>query len=106
MTNVEAVFLDVGGVFSLPAVADAVRYLAEHGAEGTPETVERCHYHGIAAYDVAEGGEPERSVAYLTGFLGGAGLGADHVPGFAAAIRVRGWQPAIRASLEALPRLA
>ena len=106
MTNVEAVFLDVGGVFSLPTVADVGRYLAERGAEGTPETVERCHYHGMAAYDVAEGGEPERSAAYATGFLAGAGLGAEHAPGLVAAIRVRGWQPVIRTSLEALPRLA
>jgi putative hydrolase of the HAD superfamily len=44
--------------------------------------------------------------AYLAGFLEAAGLGADLVDDFNAAIRPTGWQPAIRSSLEALPALA
>jgi putative hydrolase of the HAD superfamily len=105
MTSIEAVFLDVGGVLTLPAVAEAARFLAEHGAEGTPEAVERLHYHGMLALDEATGsvraGRP-----YLTGFLEAAGLSADLVGEFDAAIRSAGWQPAIRSSLEALPALA
>ena len=34
-----AVFLDVGGVLTLPAVAEVARFLTAHGAEGTPEEV-------------------------------------------------------------------
>ena len=40
------------------------------------------------------------------GFLEAAGLSADLVGAFDAAIRPAGWQPAIRSSLEALPALA
>lgn len=43
---------------------------------------------------------------YLMGFLEAAGLSADLVGAFDAAIRPAGWQPAIRSSLEALPALA
>lgn len=39
MTSIEAVFLDIGGVLTLPAVAEAARFLTAHGAEGTPEEV-------------------------------------------------------------------
>ena len=105
MTSIEAVFLDVGGVLTLPAVAEAARFLAEHGAEGTPEAVERLHYHGMLAYDAAA--DSARSGRhYLTGFLEAAGLGADLTGALDAAIRTTGWQPAIRSSLDALPALA
>jgi len=102
MASIEAVFLDVGGVITLPAVAESARFLAAHGAEGTPEAVERLHYHGMLAHD--EAGATGR--AYLSGFLEAAGLSRDLVPEFDAAIRPAGWQPAIRSSLEALPALA
>jgi putative hydrolase of the HAD superfamily len=102
MASIEAVFLDVGGVLTLPAVAQAAGFLAEHGAEGTPEAVERLHYHGMVAHDAAAGS----GRAYLGGFLEAAGLSADLVDEFNAAIRPTGWQPAIRSSLEALPALA
>jgi putative hydrolase of the HAD superfamily len=102
MASIEAVFLDVGGVLTLPAVAEAARFLAEHGVEGTPEAVERLHYHGMAAHDAADAS----GRAYLAGFLVAAGLSAELVPEFDAAIRPTGWQPSIRASLEALPALA
>ncbi len=106
MSDIEAVFLDVGGVLTLPAVAEAARFLADHGREGTPETVERCHYHGMVAYDRAQGSGRALSAAYLGGFLAAAGLGDELVEAFEAAIRPTGWQPAIRSSLEALPALA
>jgi putative hydrolase of the HAD superfamily len=102
MASIEAVILDVGGVLTQPAVAEAARFLAAHGAEGTPEAVERLHYHGMLAHD--EAGATGR--VYLSGFLEAAGLSRDLVPEFDAAIRPAGWQPAIRSSLEALPALA
>ncbi len=106
MARIEAIFLDVGGVLTLPAVAEAARFLAAHGASGTPEAVERCHYHGMAAYDEAAGAGPALSAAYLAGFLGAAGLGGELVAALDAAIAPAGWEPAIRTSLEALPELA
>jgi putative hydrolase of the HAD superfamily len=105
MASIEAVFLDAGGVLNLPAVAEAARFLAEHGAEGTPEAVERLHYHAMVAYDDA-GASMGAGGAYLAGFLEAAGLSADLAGEFDDAIRPTGWQPAIRSSLEALPALA
>ena len=105
MTSIEAVLLDVGGVLTLPAVAEAARFLTAHGAEGTPEEVERLHYYGMLAHDEAVG-SARHGRPYLAGFLEAAGLSADLVGAFDAAIRPAGWQPAIRSSLEALPALA
>src|SRR5215831_18398968 len=102
MASIEAVLLDVGGVFTLPAVAEAAAFLAAHGAEGTAEAVERCHYHGMVAFDERSGS----GRAYLSGFLEAAGVSGELARDFDAAIRPAGWQPAIRTSLEALPELA
>lgn len=103
---VEAVLLDAGGVLNLPAPAEAGRFLAAHGADGTPEAVARCHYHGMLAYDEAPGSGDALSAAYLAGFVVAAGLPAELAAGFVAAIREAGWQPAIRSSLDVLPALA
>jgi putative hydrolase of the HAD superfamily len=103
---VEAVFLDAGGVLTLPPLAEAGRFLAAHGADGTPATVERCHYHGMVAYDEAPGDGAALSTAYLAGFLAAAGLSDDLVDPFVSEIRPVGWQPAIRSSLDVLPALA
>jgi putative hydrolase of the HAD superfamily len=102
---IEAVFLDAGGVFNLPAPAEVGRFLAAHGAEGTPAAVERCHYHAMVAYDEAPDGR-DAHIAYRRGFATAAGLAADLGDGLMAAVREAGWQPAIQPSLDALPRLA
>jgi putative hydrolase of the HAD superfamily len=106
MPDIEAVFLDVGGVFTLPAVAETGRFLAAHGADGSLETIERCHYHGMVAYDAARGVGSGFAAPYLSGFLAAAGLDPALAGEFDTAIRGAGWGPAIRASLEALPALA
>jgi len=102
--RIEAVFLDAGGVLNLPAPAEAARFLAAHGADGSLEAISRCHYAGMLAYDDAASSDD--SPAYLTGFLAAAGLPGDLAGAFVAAIREAGWQPAIRSSLDALPELA
>jgi putative hydrolase of the HAD superfamily len=104
--RIEAVFLDAGGVLTLPPLAEAGRFLAAHGADGAPATIERCHYHGMLAYDDAPGSADALSTAYLAGFLVAAGLGGELAPAFVAAIRPAGWRPAIRTSLDVLPVLA
>lgn len=103
---VEAVFLDAGGVLTLPPLVEAGRFLAAHGADGSPEAVERCHYHGMLAYDEAPGSGAALSTAYLVGFLEAAGLGGELEEAFVAEIRPAGWHPAIRSSLDILPALA
>jgi len=103
---VTAVFLDAGGVFNLPAPAEAARFLAAHGADGTLEAITRCHYHGMLAYDDAAESDDAGSSAYLTGFLAAAGLPASLGGAFVDAIREPGWQPAIRSSLDVLPELS
>ncbi|HSR22632.1 MAG TPA: HAD family hydrolase [Candidatus Eisenbacteria bacterium] len=103
---VEAVFLDAGGVLNLPDPVEAGRFLAAHGANGTPAAVERCHYHGMLAYDEAAGSGLALSTAYLAGFVVAAGLPVTLAAGFEAAIRGVGWRPAIRSSLDVLPALA
>ncbi|HXM55474.1 MAG TPA: HAD family hydrolase [Candidatus Dormibacteraeota bacterium] len=103
---IEAVFLDAGGVINLPSPAAAGRFLAAHGADGTPAAIERFHYHAMLAYDEAPGDEPALSLAYLAGFVTAAGLPGDLAADFRAAITEAGWQPAIQPSLDALPALA
>jgi len=60
----------------------------------------------MRAHDESPGSGRALSLAYLAGFLAAAGLGPELTGAFEDAIRPVGWQPAIEASLAALPALA
>ncbi len=70
MPPVEAVFLDVGGVFHLPVhqpVLDAFRRL---GIDVDPDLLDRAHYAGVAALAPWPGGEgDERELRIWTSFF-------------------------------------
>lgn len=51
MTSIEAVFLDVGGVFHVPDHDVMVKALRSVGVEADPDRLDRAHFVGVAALD-------------------------------------------------------
>jgi putative hydrolase of the HAD superfamily len=113
---VEAVFLDVGGVFHLPnhrLVLDALR---RAGVEADPDRLDRAHYAGTAALaEWPRGGPTERENSIWTFFQEAYALDAGVPPErLEAAVAELGaafagpgmWTRHVPGSLEALRRLA
>ncbi len=87
--DVEAVVLDVGGVFVVPAGAAVRTALARVGVDVDPgdDEVVAAHYHGMAAYDRSDD-RPERWPAYVDAYLGFLGVEADAA---ATAVMLEAW---------------
>lgn len=121
--DVQAVLLDVGGVFLLPDVAMLRRALGPWLAEVEVEDLRRAHYAGIAAMDATafataasaiDEGRPIPAPdwpAYTRAMVGALGLSAED--GLADAARSVGesmpgvrWTEMIPGALDALRRLA
>lgn len=74
---VEAVILDVGGVFLLPEHRPVLAALERIGIEGQPSRIDPAHYAGIAAYDLAGrawDGKPGLDDAYRLEYLKALGI--------------------------------
>jgi putative hydrolase of the HAD superfamily len=72
---IDAVFLDVGGVFVMPAHALILSIAAAHGGGSADESLDVAHYHGVAAGEAAvERGEPFDWNAYRHVLLRHAGV--------------------------------
>lgn len=86
-TPIEAIFLDVGGVFILPEHDEMVAALAAAGLAIDPTRLDAAHYAGIAAWDAAGTGpagtgdlgeDPWRD--YVLAYLRTAGVADDDLP--------------------------
>ena len=79
---VEAVFLDVGGVFHLPDPAIVVEALRRAGVDGPlePEVLDRAHYAGVAA--LVDWPEVEAGIwtAYEEAYAREAGAAPECIP--------------------------
>jgi putative hydrolase of the HAD superfamily len=104
---IEAVLLDVGGVFFVPEHEPFVTALRRFGLEPTADDLDRSHYAGIAAFDrsgATDWGHYHRGVVEACGL--------DGLDGEAAADQVRlvmeaaAWRRLLPGSLEGLRRLA
>lgn len=76
--EIEAVVLDVGGVFLIPNPDAVAAALAPLGVEIDRASIERAHYTGVVALDGCSGPD-ETHRCYLTAFAGAFGIGADHL---------------------------
>lgn len=77
---IEAVLLDVGGVFFLPAPERIAPVLARAGvALDDPETFDRAHYHGVAALEDFREGDQDVWAAYNRAYAAACGVPADAV---------------------------
>jgi len=112
LTRVEAVLLDVGGVFLLPAAATLLPALRAAGADPDPDpgTVARAHYAGTAAMDRA--GRPDWDL-YRSTLASRCGVPAARLAAAAAALDAASsrlgaglWSSVVPGSIEGLRRLA
>ncbi len=109
--NVEAVFLDVGGVFHLPAHQPILDAFRRAGVDADPDRLDRAHYAGVAAlaewpdeddgvwdaymdaYATEVGVDPERREHVLAELFAGftaPGIWSRQVPGSLDALRALG----------------
>jgi putative hydrolase of the HAD superfamily len=104
---IEAVLLDVGGVFFVPEHAPLEAALRRFGAVPTAEDLDRGHYAGIAAVDKMQSLDWS---AYHLAVAENCGVVAPHGDEAAASVReamaVASWRRLLPGSLEGLRRLA
>ncbi|HEY4409308.1 MAG TPA: hypothetical protein VGO87_05470, partial [Acidimicrobiia bacterium] len=108
--EVEAVFLDVGGVFHLPSHALVTAALRRAGFEADPDLLDRAHYAGVAALTVWPVGDDGIWTAYERAYVESLGAPAGSVPSAIAELDAtfRGpgvWSRQAPGSLDALRRL-
>jgi putative hydrolase of the HAD superfamily len=111
MSQIEAVLLDVGGVFLLPDHGQMVAAFARAGVQVDEARLDQAHYAGVAAlYDFREG-DREIWVAYNRAYANACGTPVDSVDDavehllneFATGAV---WSRVVPGSVEALHRLA
>jgi putative hydrolase of the HAD superfamily len=77
--GIEAVVLDVGGVFLIPHPDSVATALAPLGVAIDRALIEHAHYSGVGALDVCQIGTDQTHRCYLGAFAGALGVGADHL---------------------------
>src|SRR5579859_6912898 len=109
----DAVILDVGGVFLVPHHETVALAFEPWGISLDPRAAERAHYFGAHALDTASDDEEELRHAYFHGYARGAGVPPEALP--TAEERVRQawavpnldvWRQHVRGSIEGLRALA
>ena len=83
----DAVILDVGGVFLVPHFETVAAALQPFGIVFDEDGAQRAHYFGVRALDAAEQEQLDERQAYMTGYAEGAGVRADQRE--AALLRIR-----------------
>jgi len=78
--DVEAVFLDVGGIFHLPAHALVTAALRRAGVDADERLFDRAHYAGVAALREWPGGDDGIWTAYERAYVESLGPPAERVP--------------------------
>ncbi|MGH9035391.1 MAG: HAD family hydrolase [Acidimicrobiia bacterium] len=75
--GVEAVFLDVGGVFHLPAHQPILDAFRRAGVEADPDRLDRAHYAGVAALAVWPDEDDGVWDAYMEAYATEVGVGPE-----------------------------
>jgi len=107
----KAVFLDVGGVFHLPAEEPMRAALRSAGFELPPNVLARAHYAGMAGHDRLEGDYAEVMEPYVEEMVRDLAVPESQVPSARTALLEAlaspgAWAAALRESIEQLPALA
>ena len=109
---IEALLLDLGGVFLIPDGSLVTESLADAGVPIGPADFEQAHYAGIAAVDQGLG-EGEGTLRYLGGYVGALGIQPEGRPQAMKALAtlwetpsVNLWRQTIPDSIVGLRRLA
>lgn len=76
--RIEAVVLDVGGVFLIPHHEPVATALAAHDIVIDPSLIERAHYTGVVALDACSGPD-QTHTCYLAAFAGALGVPAERL---------------------------
>jgi putative hydrolase of the HAD superfamily len=110
---VDAVILDVGGVFLVPHYETVAEALKPWGIALDAPAAERAHYFGARALDVASDDEDDLRRAYYFGYAEGAGVPAEARPSAAERIRAGWtmsnldvWRQQVNGSVDGLRQLA
>ncbi len=108
---IEAVFLDVGGVFHLPTEERMREALRASGFELPPNVLARAHYAGMAGHDRLEGEYAEMMEPYVEEMVRDLAVPAGRVAAAKAALLEAfttpgAWAGHLRESVEQLPALA
>jgi putative hydrolase of the HAD superfamily len=93
--EVEAVFLDVGGVFHLPSHALVTAALRRAGVHADEALLDRAHYAGVAALVEWPGGDDGIWTAYERAYVESLGAPAECVPDAVAELDVAFRAPGI-----------
>ena len=109
----DAVILDVGGVFLVPHYETVAAAFEPWGIEPNAQQAERAHYFGARALDIASDDPVELRYAYFFGYAEGAGVPRQQWP--VAVDRIRAawavpnidvWRQHVRGSIDGLRQLA
>jgi putative hydrolase of the HAD superfamily len=108
---IEAVFLDVGGVFHLPTEERMREALRSAGFELPPNVLARAHYAGMAGHDKLDGEYRDVMEPYVAEFVRDLGVPDEQVAAAEAALLEAlttpgAWAGHLRESVEQLPALA
>ena len=108
---ISAVFLDVGGVFHLPAEERVREALRSAGFELPPNVLARAHYAGMAGHDRLNGDHLEVMVPYVEEMVRDLAVPASQVAAAQAALfdaltAPGAWAGHLRESVEQLGALA
>lgn len=76
--RIDAIVLDVGGVFLVPHQEPVGAALAPHGLTIDEAQIDRAHYLGVGALDACNGPDQVHT-CYLSAFASTLGIAADHV---------------------------
>lgn len=77
-SRIDAIVLDVGGVFLVPHEVPVAEALAPHGLGIDPSQIDRAHYAGVGALDACDGPDQVHT-CYLAAFGATLGIGASEV---------------------------
>ncbi|MHB2021036.1 MAG: HAD family hydrolase [Candidatus Xenobia bacterium] len=105
---IEAVLLDVGGVFTLPTQEEIRGVLEAAGCRLDATAIDRCHYAGMAAMDRAQA---EEWRAYMEAYARAAGVPDDECADIGQQVweafrHGNGWRRRVETSCEALRQIA
>jgi putative hydrolase of the HAD superfamily len=108
---IEAVFLDVGGVFHLPAEERMREALRAAGFELPPNVLARAHYAGMAGHDRLDGEYVELMGPYVEEMVRDLAVPVEQVAAAEAALlnaltTPGAWAGNLRESVDQLPALA
>ena len=77
--NVEAIVLDVGGVFLIPHHDPILATLQPHGIQFDLDLIERAHYLGVGAVDACTETDQPHVACYLAAYVRSIGIDPEQV---------------------------